>query len=223
MKIEVQDKKEKDAKAAMKDIKKKDSDDEVSISQEALKQAQAESGERAEKPEVENEAAIVEELELVEDDPEELPEEEQTYKEQLQRLAAEFDNYRKRTAKEKMARFDRGVAHLAEKLLPVVDNLDSALESAAKQKEIEPLVKGIEMVRRMLVEALESNGINAIEITDKQFDPRFHEAVCTQETTEVEPDTILNEMQKGYMHRDRIIRPAMVSIAVAPRKEDNQE
>ena len=148
-----------------------------------------------------------------------LTEEEKTYKEQLLRMAADFDNHRKRTAREKGESFDRGVAALAESLLPVLDNLVLALDHARKTQGGAAICKGLEMVHRMFLEILDQNGIRPVDLSNGKFDPRFHEAVIVEPTDQAPPDTILSEIQRGYLHKDRLLRPAKVRIAVAPAPE----
>ena len=150
-----------------------------------------------------------------------LTEEEKTYKEQLLRMAADFDNFRKRTNREKGESFDRGVAALAEGLLPVLDNLVLALDHARKTEKGAALCKGLEMVQRMFLEVLEQNGIRPVDLAGGKFDPRLHEAVVVEPSREVPPDTILGEVQRGYLHKDRLLRPAKVRIAVAPPQAED--
>lgn len=152
-----------------------------------------------------------------------LPEDEKTYKEQLQRLAADFENYRKRIEKENVERFDFGMRALAESLLPVLDNLSLALDAARENRNMDGLLKGIEMVQRMFVEALAQNEIRSIDVSDGRFDPRRHEALFAEETDEVAPDTILQEVQRGYTHKDRLLRPTKVKIAVEPKAKGEEE
>jgi molecular chaperone GrpE len=147
-------------------------------------------------------------------------EDEKTFKEQLQRLAADFDNFRKRAAKENKDRFDDGVASLARRLLPVLDSLVLALDSAKAKHDLDALTRGIEMVRRLFEEGLEQAGVKAIDVSDGRFDPRFHETLFTEATAEVPPDTILLEVQKGYRLGDRLVRPTKVKTSVAPAPAD---
>jgi molecular chaperone GrpE len=145
-----------------------------------------------------------------------LTEEEKTYREQLLRMAADFDNYRKRAIKEKGEGFDRGVAALAEAMLPVLDNLDLALDHARVADGGGALCRGLEMVRKMFLDALEQQGIRPIATVGERFDPRSHEAIAVEPTADSPTDTVLGEFQRGYRHKERLLRPAKVRIAGSP-------
>jgi len=147
-------------------------------------------------------------------------EDEQSYKERLQRLAAEFENFKKRTAKERAGLLDCGIERMISKLLPVLDNFDYAIESSKVNKDFEALANGIELIQKQFHEAMEQEGLKPIDVSDGRFDPRYHEVLVAEETSEHEPDTILQELQPGYLFKDRLIRPTKVKVAVAPRQSD---
>ena len=127
------------------------------------------------------------------------------------RTLAEFDNFRKRTAKEMLERRDETIRSTIEKLLPITDNFERAL-AAAENKE-DSLFKGIEMIARQFDNALEEIGVKLIETTPGTvFDANLHYAVAVSTDETLEPNTIAETMQKGYILKERVIRPAMVKV-----------
>ncbi|WP_042223411.1 nucleotide exchange factor GrpE [Oceanobacillus manasiensis] len=129
----------------------------------------------------------------------------------LIRLQAEFDNYKKRTQKEKEADRKYKSQDLVNDLLPAVDNFERALQVESSEENA-GLVEGITMVYRQLKDALKTAGVEEIETTGKEFDPSLHHAVMQIEDAEIEANTVVEELQKGYMLKDRVIRPAMVKV-----------
>src|ERR1051325_4969092 len=141
----------------------------------------------------------------------------------LARRQADFDNYRKRIERERGEAHNRIVADVARKLLPVVDNLARALEAertleAAESKEFRHFLHGVELINKQLGDVLESLGITQIASVGERFDPHVHEAVVTESSDEYEPDTVTEEITRGYRIGDRLLRPAMVKVAA--RKQD---
>jgi len=134
-----------------------------------------------------------------------------SYLEDLKRLKAEFENYRKRMVREQTQMIERASATIVERLLPVLDNFELALMAADRTKDYESMVKGVEMVYGELLEMLKREGLERIESLHKPFDPELHEAVMH---TEGEGDEIvvLDEMRPGYKLGGRVIRPAMVKV-----------
>ena len=132
-------------------------------------------------------------------------------KDQWLRTMAEFDNFRKRTQKEKEQAFGRGVAYAAEAILPVVDNFERAL-TAAKDKE-DPFVKGVEMTYNQMIGALKSLGIEAIDALGQPFDPHFHHAMMHVEDENYGENEIIEVLQTGYMYNDTVLRCSMVKVA----------
>ena len=128
----------------------------------------------------------------------------------LQRLQAEFENYRKRAARDQQALVERAHERLVKELLPVLDDLGRALE-AAEQHEEAALEDGVRLVHRQLVDVLAKEGLKEIE-TDGVFDPHVHEALLSQPSDE-ETGTVLEVLQKGYRLGDHVLRPARVTIA----------
>ena len=134
----------------------------------------------------------------------------------LQRLAAEFDNYRKRSAREQAEQATRANERLVKELLPVLDDLGRALEAASDHEEAK-LEEGVRLVHRSLESLLEREGLAEIE-TDGKFDPHVHEALLTQPSELAEGD-VLQVIQKGYSLGDRVLRPARVVVSAGPPEE----
>jgi molecular chaperone GrpE len=139
-------------------------------------------------------------------------------KEGLARRQADFENYRKRIERERGEAHQRVVADVARKLLPVLDNLNRALDAeknvqSNESKEFRHFLHGVELINRQLNEVLESLGIQPIASVGEQFDPHIHEAVVTEPSDEYEPDTVTEELARGYRIGDRLLRPAMVKVA----------
>ena len=128
---------------------------------------------------------------------------------QLHRLQADFDNYRKRIANEKKDWHTQTVCDVVRELLPVLDNLERANEAAGS---LEALKEGVELIHRQLLTALAKVGFEKIEACGQQFDPNFHHAVMQVEADEPE-NTVVEELQKGYKVKWRVVRPSMVKVA----------
>ncbi|MBM7097121.1 nucleotide exchange factor GrpE [Bacillus sp. H-16] len=183
------------------------------IEEEEIKQA--ESGDEAE---AQDEVIEEAEAELVDEDTEEadqVKELEVKVEELNQRLIrnqADYDNFRRRTRKEKEADAKYRAQSLAEKLIPALDNFERAMMVQVDSEDGKSLLQGMEMVYRQMKEALESEGIAAIETVGTPFDPHYHQAVAQAATDEYDSNVVVEEMQKGYMLKDRVIRPAMVKV-----------
>ena len=132
------------------------------------------------------------------------------YLDALQRLKAEFDNYRKRVAREQVELMSRASERLAKELLPVLDDLERALAAAEQHEEVQ-LEEGVRLVHRSLVDALRKEGVAEIE-TDGVFDPHVHEAMLSQPDDDKESGAILDVLQKGYRIGDKVLRPARVIV-----------
>lgn len=137
-------------------------------------------------------------------------EKEDTYQRML-RIQAEYENYKKRTQKEKEAERKYKSQDLVQELLPVLDNFERALKVEATE-ETKSLIDGITMVYNQLQDALKSQGVEVIEAEGKEFDPNIHHAVMQVEEEGIESNIIVEELQKGYMLKDRVVRPAMVKV-----------
>jgi molecular chaperone GrpE len=130
----------------------------------------------------------------------------------LKRLAAEFENYKKRAAREQAALSTRATERLVKELLPIVDDLERALEAAEEHEEAK-LEEGVRLVHRQLASALEREGLAEIE-TNGKFDPHVHEALLSQ-PSEADEGSVIEVLQKGYRLGDRVLRPARVVVAAA--------
>ena len=129
----------------------------------------------------------------------------------LQRVKADFDNYRKRAARDQEALVARAGERIVKELLPVLDDLERALEAAEEHEEAK-LEEGVKLVHRQLEQLLEREGLAPVE-TDGKFDPHVHEAVVTEPSDKHEPDTVIEELARGYRIGDRLLRPSMVKVA----------
>jgi len=134
-----------------------------------------------------------------------------SYLEDLQRLKAEFENYRKRMVREQTGMVERASASIVERLLPILDNFELALMAADRTKDYESMVRGVEMVYGELLEVLKREGLERIDSLHKPFDPELHEAVMHAEG-QGDEIVVLDEMRPGYKLGGRVIRPAMVKV-----------
>ena len=130
----------------------------------------------------------------------------------LTRHMAEFDNYRKRTEKEKSAMYEIGAKDVVEKILPIVDNFERGLQSVPEDKKDDPFVDGMDKIYKQMMSTLEGIGVKPIEAVGQEFDPNFHNAVMTEETEEYESGKVSGVMQKGYTLNGKVIRPSMVKV-----------
>lgn len=130
----------------------------------------------------------------------------------LKRQMAEFENFRKRTEKEKTQMFDMGAKTIVEKILPVIDNFERGLSTVPEDKKDDPFVSGMEMVYKQLMTELDNAGVKPIECAGQEFNPDFHNAVMQVENDELESGMIAQELQKGYMYKDSVVRHSMVSV-----------
>jgi molecular chaperone GrpE len=139
-------------------------------------------------------------------------------KDRLARRQADFENYRKRVERERGETYNRVVADIATKLLPVVDNLKRALEAEAsvessESDEFRHFLSGVDLIYKQLNGVLDALGVKAIAAVGEPFDPHIHEAVVTEATDDYEPDTVMQEIVAGYRLGDKLIRPALVKVA----------
>ncbi len=130
------------------------------------------------------------------------------------RVQADFDNFRRRARLEKEDFAKYASLKLIEQLLPVVDNFERALSSSKETKDFEALAKGLDMTFRQLDQLLAQEGLTPIEAVGKPFNPEFHQAIMQVESDGHEEGIVLEELQKGYMLKDKVIRPAMVKVSV---------
>ena len=131
----------------------------------------------------------------------------------VRRQMAEFDNFRKRTEKEKTQMFETGAKSIVEKILPVVDNFERGLAAVTEEEKGTPFVEGMEKIYKQMMTVLEEAGVKPIEAGGQEFDPNLHNAVMHVEDEEFGENIIAEEFQKGYTYRDSVVRHSMVKVA----------
>ncbi len=129
------------------------------------------------------------------------------------RTFAEFDNFRKRTEKEKSAMYEIGAKDIIERILPVVDNFERGLQTVSEEDKSLPFVDGMDKIYRQLVKTLEDAGVKAIDAVGKEFDPNLHNAVMHIDDENFGENIVAEEFQKGYMYRETVVRHSMVKVA----------
>ena len=130
----------------------------------------------------------------------------------LKRQMAEFDNFRKRTEKEKTQMYDMGAKSIIEKILPVIDNFERGLAAVPEEQREDAFVVGMDKVYRQMLTELDASGVKPIEAVGQEFDPNFHNAVMQVESEEYDSGVVAQELQKGYMHKDSVVRHSMVAV-----------
>lgn len=140
-----------------------------------------------------------------------LTEENKKLTDRMLRLQAEYENYKRRTEKEKIAERKYKAQDLAVELLPIIDNFERALQTEVSE-ENKSFLEGMQMIYQQLQTALESQGIEKIDAVNKEFDPNMHHAVMQVEEEDMESNIVVEELQTGYMLKDKVIRPAMVKV-----------
>ena len=153
--------------------------------------------------------------------------------EKLLRTMAEMENQRRRFEKEKQEAFEFGGFNFAAESLSLIDNIDRAIisfkndESLKNNKDLSKIIDGIEIVKKDLVSIFKKNGVESIECINKKFDPNFHQAMLEVENNTKEPGIVVQEIQKGYMMKNRLLRPSLVGVAKKReekhKKEENKE
>ncbi len=131
----------------------------------------------------------------------------------LLRNLAEFENFRKRNEKEKSQMFEIGAKSIVEKILPTIDNFERGLATVPEDRKDDPFVQGMDKIYKQLIASLEDAGVKTIEAVGKEFDPNLHNAVMHEENEAFGENTVSEELQKGYMYRDTVIRHSMVKVA----------
>ena len=130
----------------------------------------------------------------------------------VKRQMAEFENFRKRTDKEKAMMFETGAKSVIEKILPVVDNFERGLATIPEDDENSPFANGMKMIYKQMMDELEKLGVKPIEAVGQEFDPNFHNAVIQMESEEYESGVVAQEMLKGYTYHDTVVRHSMVAV-----------
>ena len=131
----------------------------------------------------------------------------------VKRQMAEFDNFRKRTEREKAAMFEVGAKSVIEKILPVVDNFERGMASLSEEELEAPFAQGMDKIYKQLITTLEGLDVKPIEAVGKEFDPEFHNAVMHIDDENYDANIVVEEFQKGYMYRDSVVRHSMVKVA----------
>ncbi len=136
----------------------------------------------------------------------------QELNEKLMRTMAEFDNFRKRSEKEKSAMFEIGAKDIIEKILPVIDNFERGLDSITEEEKSSAFAQGIEAIYKQFLNALTDAGVTPIEAVGKEFDPNLHNAVMHAEDDSLGENIVADEFQKGYMYKETVVRHSMVKV-----------
>lgn len=192
-----------------------------------MKEKETKKNENEEVKDVEETTENIEEQETVEEPKEEVeePKEEMEdpqakleaeiaeWKDKYQRLMAEFENARKRNAKESVQRYDMGAMGVLEKLLPVIDNFERGLEAVSEEDKDSAFVQGIQQIYKQLMSVFEDLGVAAMDAEGKEFDANLHNAVMHVEDEELGENIVAEEMQKGYMYKENVLRHSMVKVA----------
>ena len=131
----------------------------------------------------------------------------------VKRQMAEFENFRKRTEKEKSSMHDMGARDIIERILPVIDNFERGLAVIPEDKKEDPIAEGMEKIYKQIQKVFEEAGVKPIEAAGKEFDPNFHNAVMHVEDESLGENIVAEELQKGYMYRDSVVRHSMVKVA----------
>ena len=145
----------------------------------------------------------------------ELRREKDALQDRMLRSAAEFDNYRKRVERDRRDQADAAVADAIEDLLPIIDNLELALAAPASGEASEGFRKGVELIHQQMMDLLRRRGVKPIEAVGTDFDPRFHQAVVHEASSDHREGEVTAELRRGYRLGDRLLRPAMVKVAKA--------
>ncbi len=163
------------------------------------------------------------ELEELKKKVEEKERETKEHYDRLLRVAADFDNYKKRAIKEKEDWIKFASEDLIKAVLPFIDNLERAVKHSEKTEDFKGLVEGIRLTIQQLLQTLNKFGVSRIESLGKPFNPAVHEAMLLVDTDQHKPDHVVEEFQKGYLLNDRLLRPATVSVSKPPEKDQKPE
>ncbi|KPJ98823.1 MAG: hypothetical protein AMJ60_07030 [Desulfobacterales bacterium SG8_35] len=142
----------------------------------------------------------------------------QESEERVLRLAADFENTKKRLEREREISLKYAEENILKELLPGIDNIERAMDQGKEANSIDSLLEGVELTRNGLLATLEKYGVKAIESVGQPFDPNIHEAVAMEATGEMEPNMVLREFQKGYTYRERLLRPSKVIVSKPPEQ-----
>jgi len=181
---------------------------------ELTEEAEAESifGEAEESADIDKTEGLEEQLRQAEENNNQLAKKLEEAENRLLRLQADFDNFRRRTRLDAEASEKYRAQSLISDLLPALDNFERALKVETEDEQTKSLLQGMEMVYKGLLDALKKEGVEPIESVGKEFDPHLHQAVMQAEDENYGPNTVIDEFQKGYILKDRVIRPSMVKV-----------
>jgi molecular chaperone GrpE len=137
------------------------------------------------------------------------------------RIAAELDNFKKHSSKERSELVRYGNENLIKEILPILDNMDRALDHAEKARDIDAFIEGLKLIRSQFLQRLEKFGVKQVEAVGSEFDPNIHEAVLSVDSPDHEDNRVMDEFEKGYLLNDRLLKPARVSVT--KRKPESEE
>ena len=161
-----------------------------------------------------------EEIEKLKEELKDKEKEIEELKDKYLRAYAEMENMKKRLEKEKKEAIEYANETLLKEILPFIDNIERAIEHANEKSKLEDFIKGIELTLNNLLKTLEKFGVKPVEAKNKPFDPNYHEAMSVVETEDTEPNIVVEEMQKGYIFKNRLLRPSLVSVSKKPEKNE---
>ena len=197
--------------AVSEEMKNKDLKDPSNMEQEASEETASENTETSAEEKTTEKAPEKEGFFKKKKDPKDEKIEELT--DRVKRQMAEFDNFRKRTEKEKSAMYEVGAKDIIEKILPVIDNFERGLSAVTEEQKDDSFVTGMEMVYKQIMTTLDGVGVKVIEAVGQEFNPDLHNAVMHVEDEEAGENIIVEEFQKGYTYRDSVVRHSMVKVA----------
>ena len=182
--------------------------------EEPQEEAKEQEGEAEQSPDGEKETSKAEKKEKKRKDKKQdaMKEKVEELEDRVKRQMAEFDNFRKRTEKEKTAMFETGARSVIEKILPVVDNFERGLASVSEEEKDGALAQGMQMIYKQLMTELENLDVKPIPAVGEEFNPEFHNAVMQTQSDEFESGVVAQELQKGYTYRDSVVRHSMVAV-----------
>ena len=205
-----QDTEETTCEEADKDTVKEEEDSEDTEQPETEETSQEEAAETEEETQ---EGGILKNFKKKDKKLEALENQKKELEDKVMRQMAEFENYRKRTEKEKATMFEMGAKSVIEKMLPVVDNFERGLASVSEEDQTDPIYEGMNLIYKQLIGELDKLGVKPIEALGQEFNPDLHNAVMQVESEEFEEGIVAQELQKGYMYRDSVVRHSMVAVA----------
>jgi molecular chaperone GrpE len=179
--------------------------------------------EEANRAHAEERARLQERIDELEEQLEATRQDSEQTRERLMRAAADLENFRKRSKREREELRKYGIDKLCLELIPAVDNLERALAHAEASEEESNILDGVKMVYKQIIAALEKHGVTGFDATGEQFNPEHHEAIQQVESQEHDTGEVVEQFQKGYIIHDRLLRPALVSVAKRVEGEDNEE